>query len=123
MENEVTDKKVKRKVLSSVLALLIGTLGIHRFYLGQWWGIFYILFAITGIPFVVSFIEGNIYLFGSDEKWDKKYGLKSKTTNTAKAIVFILLVLPTLLLIGLTTSDAYNEYEIKVAEKNQANQI
>jgi len=34
----------KSKVVAALLALFLGALGIHRFYLGQWWGV--ILFTI-----------------------------------------------------------------------------
>jgi len=41
-----------------VLALLLGGLGAHRFYLRQWgWGIAYVLFSWTFIPIVVSLVE------------------------------------------------------------------
>jgi len=40
------------------LALLLGGLGAHRFYLRQWgWGITYLLFCWTLIPVVVSLVE------------------------------------------------------------------
>ncbi len=43
-------------------------------YLGmKWWGLFYLLFCWTGIPAVVGFIEGIIYLFQSEEKFNQKY--------------------------------------------------
>ena len=44
------------------------------FYLGmKWWGLFYLLFCWTGIPAIVGFIEGIIYLFQSEEKFNQKY--------------------------------------------------
>jgi TM2 domain-containing membrane protein YozV len=64
----------KDKVVAGVLALLLGGLGIHRFYLGQWWGIFYFLFIWTLIPFFVAFIEGIVFLVTDDVSWDRKYG-------------------------------------------------
>ncbi|AQT66623.1 hypothetical protein EFZ62_01265 [Serratia marcescens] len=43
-------------------------------YLGmKWWGLFYLLFCWTGIPAIVGFIEGIIYLFQSEEKFNQKY--------------------------------------------------
>ena len=64
----------KSKVTAGVLALLLGGLGIHRFYLGQWWGIFYLLFCWTFIPSIVAFIEGIIFLVMDDAVWNAKYG-------------------------------------------------
>ena len=63
----------KSKVVAGVLALLLGGLGIHRFYLGQWWGIFYLLFCWTFIPMIVSFVEGIVFLVQDDATWDAKY--------------------------------------------------
>ncbi|MGO2145111.1 MAG: TM2 domain-containing protein [Serratia bockelmannii] len=39
----------------------------------KWWGLFYLLFCWTGIPAIVGFIEGIIYLFQSEEKFNQKY--------------------------------------------------
>jgi TM2 domain-containing membrane protein YozV len=66
--------KSKDKIVAALLAIFLGALGIHRFYLGQWWGLLYLLFCWTGIPSLVSFIEGIVFLLTSDEVWDMKYG-------------------------------------------------
>ena len=66
----------KSKITAGVLALFFGGLGIHRFYLGQWWGIFYILFCWTFIPAIVSGIEGIVFLCSSDESFDRKYNYR-----------------------------------------------
>ena len=58
----------KDKLAAALLAIFLGGLGIHKFYLGmKWWGLFYLLFCWTGIPAIVGFIEGIIYLFQSEE--------------------------------------------------------
>jgi TM2 domain-containing membrane protein YozV len=64
----------KNKAVAGVLAILLGGLGIHRFYLGQWWGIFYLLFCWTLIPSLVAFIEGIVFLVTDDATWNAKYG-------------------------------------------------
>ncbi|RYY27186.1 MAG: TM2 domain-containing protein [Sphingomonadales bacterium] len=65
----------KSRVLAVVLALVVGGLGIHKFYLGRiGWGILYILFSWTLIPVLVSFIEGLVYAFMRDETFHAKYG-------------------------------------------------
>jgi|OM-RGC.v1.029974780 TM2 domain-containing membrane protein YozV len=64
----------KDKLAAALLAIFLGGLGIHKFYLGmKWWGLFYLLFCWTGIPAIVGFIEGIIYLFQSEEKFNQKY--------------------------------------------------
>lgn len=67
-------KPPKSKVAAGLLAMFLGGLGIHRFYLGQWWGILYLLFVWTFIPSVISFIEGIAFLLTSDQNWEAKYG-------------------------------------------------
>jgi TM2 domain-containing membrane protein YozV len=64
----------KDKLVASLLAIFLGTFGIHKFYLGRiGWGIVYLLFCWTIIPGIVGFIEGIIYLVSSQEKFDAKY--------------------------------------------------
>jgi TM2 domain-containing membrane protein YozV len=68
-------KAAKSKSTAAILALFLGGLGIHRFYLGQWWGIWYLLFVWTFIPCIVSFIEGIVFACRSEEDWNKVYGV------------------------------------------------
>ena len=63
----------KSKVLAALLALFLGSFGVHRFYLGQWWGLFYLLLCWTGIPTLVSFVETIVFLLSNQQKWDNKY--------------------------------------------------
>jgi len=42
--------------------------------LGQWWGIFYLLFCWTFIPSIIAFIEGIVFLVTDDDAWNAKYG-------------------------------------------------
>lgn len=64
----------KDKVTAGVLAFFLGGLGVHRFYLGQWWGIFYLLFWGTFIPSIISLIEAFVFWFTPNERWNQKYG-------------------------------------------------
>jgi len=65
----------KSKLAAGLLAILLGGLGIHKFYLKRvGWGIVYLLFCWTGIPMVVAFIEGIVYLAMDDAKFHAKYG-------------------------------------------------
>lgn len=63
----------KSKVTAGVLALLLGGIGIHKFYLGAWgWGIVYILFVWTWIPAIIALVEGIRYLTLSDDEFNNK---------------------------------------------------
>ena len=68
-------KAPKSRVTAAVLALFLGGLGIHRFYLNQpVWGLLYLIFCWTFIPAGIAFIEALIFLFESDEKFAKVHG-------------------------------------------------
>lgn len=61
---------VKSKTTAGILGILLGGLGIHKFYLGKpGMGILYILFCWTYIPAIAGLVEGIIYLTQSDEKF------------------------------------------------------
>ena len=65
----------RNKVVAGILALLLGTLGAHKFYLGKiGWGIVYLLFCWTYIPTIVGIVEGISYLTMSDDAFERKYG-------------------------------------------------
>ena len=66
--------KGRHKIIAALLAIFLGGLGIHKFYLGHWgWGIAYILFAWTFIPALAGFIECILLLLMSEEKFGRKY--------------------------------------------------
>ena len=52
----------KGKGVAAALAFLLGGFGIHRFYLGQWWGLFYLLTFWTGISALVALVEFIYFL-------------------------------------------------------------
>lgn len=62
----------KNQTTAGLLALFLGGLGIHKFYLGKGGqGVLYILFCWTFIPAVIAFIEAIIYFTASPEKWQR----------------------------------------------------
>lgn len=65
----------KDKTTAGILAVLLGGIGVHKFYLGEiGLGILYLCFSWTFIPSIIGFIEGIIYLTKSDEEFETKYG-------------------------------------------------
>lgn len=61
---------IKSKVTAGVLALLLGGIGVHKFYMGKiGMGILYLLFCWTGIPAIVGLVEGIMYLCANDENF------------------------------------------------------
>jgi hypothetical protein len=68
--------KSKSRVVAAVLALLLGGLGAHKFYLGKvGLGILYLLFCWLLIPAVVALIEGIVYLVQDDETFAERQGV------------------------------------------------
>lgn len=60
---------------AALFAILLGSFGAHKFYLGQsGMGILYLLFCWTGIPTIVGVIEGIMYLSQSDMDFYRRYG-------------------------------------------------
>ncbi len=65
----------KSRVIAIVLALLVGSIGVHKFYLGRiGMGILYLVFCWTFIPAIIAFVEAIIYVTMTDEAFTKKYG-------------------------------------------------
>lgn len=65
---------MKNRTTAGVLALLLGGLGVHRFYLKQiGLGILYLVFFWTFIPAIVALVDGIIILLQSDESFNAKY--------------------------------------------------
>jgi TM2 domain-containing membrane protein YozV len=64
----------KSKGTTFLLALLLGAIGAHRFYLGQpFIGLIYLCLCWTGITLVVSLAEAVYFFFLKNEDFDAKY--------------------------------------------------
>ena len=88
----------KSRMITAMLAIFLGSFGLHRFYLGQallglaytiTWFLFMVAFVgflvngaglaallsllATGLPTVVSFIEGVVFLCTSDADFARRY--------------------------------------------------
>ena len=65
---------MKNKTVAGILAILLGDLGIHKFYLGKiGQGILYLLFCWTCIPAIIGLIEGILYLCTDEDTFQVKY--------------------------------------------------
>jgi hypothetical protein len=67
------------KLVAALLAILLGGLGLHKFYLGQiGWGVIYLVLCWTFIPAIIAIIEGIVYLSMSDSAFAAKYSRRAK---------------------------------------------
>ena len=84
----------KSKATAGVLAIFLGWLGVHRFYLGQWWGVFYLLLCWTLIPGLVALVEGVSFLTRKQETWDDQhnFGMPASSGEGANTPILILLI-------------------------------
>ena len=68
---------VKSKIAAGLLGIFLGGIDVHKFYMGKiGMGILYLLFCWTGIPAIVGFIEGVIYLCSNDENFQLKHHVR-----------------------------------------------
>ncbi|MDA7877690.1 TM2 domain-containing protein [Akkermansiaceae bacterium] len=74
-----------KKVLAGILAILLGSLGIHKFVLGyQKEGIILLVITVVTCGFggmvtsIIGLIEGIIYLTKSDEEFRQTYVTNKK---------------------------------------------
>ena len=65
---------MKNKTTAGILALFLGGLGVHRFYLGQiGLGFAYLFFCWTFIPALIALVDGIIFLTQSEQSFNDKY--------------------------------------------------
>ena len=84
--------RYKSKTVAALFALLLGGFGAHRFYLGQWWGVFYLLFFWLWIPGLIAFVEFIVFLASDSKKWDAKYneGKPSGTGDSGAGVAIVI---------------------------------
>ncbi|MEO2089763.1 MAG: TM2 domain-containing protein [Gemmataceae bacterium] len=69
-------KQESKKVVAGVLGILLGWLGVHKFYLGYTTpGIIQLVLGICtgGLAGIIGLVEGIIYLTKSDEEFIRTY--------------------------------------------------
>ena len=105
----------KNKTVATLLALLLGGFGVHRFYLkpgADWIGLLHLCcLPVTGIlygavkphPFyivlpllvsyIVGFVEALVIGLTPDEKWDAQYNAHSGQQTHSNWVLVLLLVI------------------------------
>ena len=82
---------MKNRKEAALYAILGGTIGAHRFYLGQTGrGILNILISMSFIPTILGVLIGFKWLLGSDEAFDRAYNserIQREQIKTQKEIL------------------------------------
>ncbi|WP_394347906.1 TM2 domain-containing protein [Halorussus salinisoli] len=64
----------KDQVAAGLLAILLGGVGAHKFYLDDVkMGVVYLCFSWTLVPAIVGLVEGIMYFTKSEEEFQRKY--------------------------------------------------
>lgn len=74
-----TPHRGKSKTTAALLALLLGALGAHRFYLGSWGiGLLYLaLLLIPGVGLIPALVEAIRFFAMSPTQFDDRYNLRA----------------------------------------------
>ncbi len=110
----------KSKVAAGLLAIFLGAFGVHRFYLGQWWGIFYLLLFWTMVPGLIALIEGIVFLVTNEGSWNERHneGKPNVGGEGSAGLVIALVggVFVAIMVLGILAAiaiPAYQDYTIK----------
>ncbi len=93
----------KGRVTAAALAIIFGSFGAHKFYLGKpKLGVLYLVFFWAYIPGLVGWVEGMRYLAQGDEAWAAQHAWPvQRSSAAAVAILWIVALLPTLAIAGI----------------------
>ena len=73
----------KTKSTALLLALLIGVLGAHKFYMGSWgWGIVQIVLCATGVLIPVAFLVALVDMIRMILMTDEEFRIKASSFET-----------------------------------------
>ncbi len=70
-----SEEAKNKKIVAAILGILLGGLGVHKFYLGRTGaGIVHILLSfLLGLGGLIGLIEGIMYLVKSDDDFERDY--------------------------------------------------
>src|SRR4051794_3263048 len=93
----------KSRVTAAALALILGSLGAHKFYMGKvGQGVLYLVFCWAYIPGILGWIEAMRYLSKSDEAWASEHSWPIQRSNGAAiAVLWVLALLPMLSIVAI----------------------
>lgn len=67
-------RPTRNRWVAILLAILLGGIGIHKFYLRRYIsGVLYLVFCWTFIPLFLSFLDALVYLIIPSKEWRQRY--------------------------------------------------
>ncbi|MCV6615725.1 MAG: NINE protein [Cellvibrionaceae bacterium] len=94
------DFRYKSKMTAALLAALAGAIGMHRFYLGQRRGFYYLLLCWTLVPYLLALVEALWFLGRDQEQWNEAHNQGISAGREAGiltiSVTFVLLLSPLL---------------------------
>lgn len=67
--------QARSRLAAALLAIILGGLGAHKFYLGRpGVGLLYLLFCWTFVPSLIGLVEGLMLLSMNEQAFHAKYG-------------------------------------------------
>lgn len=74
LSQEYAHKTSKNRIVAALLAIFLGSFGIHKFYLNKpIQGLLYLILFWSFLPGFIGFVEGILYLLMSDKSFELKY--------------------------------------------------
>ncbi len=97
----------RSRVAASALALFGGAFGLHRFYLGQWRGVVYLLFCWTPLPWLVAFVECIVFMTTDQRRWNQRFNHGIGNGNESARVLAAFLIIGFLLVVGALITSLY----------------
>lgn len=110
----------KNRFVAALLALLFGWIGGHRLYLGQWWGVLYLL--LYPIMWPVSLVEALVFVFTPAERWRLKYGNVRSGSGVVVAVACLAGAIPIIGILAAVAIPAYQDYVLRSHVHNAMNE-
>lgn len=98
-ECAATGAVYRNKAVAGVLAILLGSFGVHHFYLGQWRGLAYLAFYWTWIPMFLGVFEGVVFLTQDEASWRKDHGSAEFARKHPGAIIYVVAIIAAIFLL------------------------
>ena len=113
----------KSRVAASAFALFGGAFGLHRFYLGQWRALLYLMFCWTPLPWLIALVECIAFMTTDQRRWNRRYNHGIGNGNESARVLAIFMIAGFLLIIGALITSLYIPFRAFSDLKGLQNQV